>query len=164
MKTFPSQQAVPQLLSRRTVLRHLGGLVLVGGGLAPLRLRLAALLPTGIVCLCLLVGLLVGCGASTSQPSGTTPTSTKHLKGTIIEFPIPTSPGSPKAITAGQDGNLWFTEGGAYKIGQITPSGTISELSVPTSASDPEGITKGPDGTLWFTEYIGNKIGRITTK
>jgi WD40 repeat protein len=36
MKPLPSQQAVTQLLSRRTVLRHLGGLVLVGGGLAPL--------------------------------------------------------------------------------------------------------------------------------
>jgi eukaryotic-like serine/threonine-protein kinase len=36
MKTLPSQQAVPQLLSRRTVLRHLGGLVLFGGGIAPL--------------------------------------------------------------------------------------------------------------------------------
>jgi WD40 repeat protein len=35
MKTLPSQQAAPQLFSRRTVLRQLGGLVLVGGGLAP---------------------------------------------------------------------------------------------------------------------------------
>ncbi len=35
MKPLPSEQEVPQLLSRRTVLRHLGGLVLVGGGLAP---------------------------------------------------------------------------------------------------------------------------------
>jgi WD40 repeat protein len=35
MKTLPSHQAVPQLLSRRAVLRHLSGLVLVGGGLAP---------------------------------------------------------------------------------------------------------------------------------
>jgi WD40 repeat protein len=32
MKTLPSQWALPQLLSRRTVPRHLGGLVLVGGG------------------------------------------------------------------------------------------------------------------------------------
>jgi streptogramin lyase len=82
-----------------------------------MRSRLAALLPTSIVCLCLLVGLLVGCGASTSQPSGPTPTSTKH----IIEFPIPTSPGTPIAITAGPDGNLWFTENGANKIGHIAP-------------------------------------------
>ena len=126
----------------------------------PMWPRLAAPLPTSLVCLCLLVGLLVGCGASTSQSSGSTPTSTKH----IIEFPIPTSPGSPLAITAGPNGNLWFTESGANKIGQITPSGTISEFSVPTSASDPEGITKGPDGNLWFTENGANKIGQITPK
>ncbi len=35
MKTHSSPQVVLQLLSRRTVLRHLGGFVLVGGGLGP---------------------------------------------------------------------------------------------------------------------------------
>ena len=110
------------------------------------------------VLLVLLVGLLVGCGASTSPPSGLTPTSAKQ----ISEFPIPTSSSSPFAITAGPDGNLWYTEDTANRIGQITPSGRISEFSVPTSGSGPEGITKGPDGKLWFTEFIGNKIGQIT--
>jgi virginiamycin B lyase len=159
-----------------------------------MRPRLAGLLPTSIVCLCLLVGLLDGCGASTSHPSRLTefpiPTSQSSPiaitagpdgnfwfaelegnkigritpSGTITEFPIPTFNSAPKAITAGPDGNLWFTEGGANKIGQITPSGTISEFSVTTSASDPEGITKGPDGNLWFTESMSNRIGRITTK
>jgi streptogramin lyase len=158
MKALPSEQAVPQLLSRRTVLRHLGGLVLVRGGLAPLRPRLAALLPSSIVCLCLLVGLLVGCGASTSQSSGPTPSSTKQ----IIEFPIPTSQGSPKAITARPDGNLWFAELEGTKIGRITPSGTITEFPIPTLDSVPNAITAGPDGNLWFTEGRANKIGRIT--
>jgi len=35
MKILHTRQAAQQLLSRRTVLCHLGGLVLVGGGLAP---------------------------------------------------------------------------------------------------------------------------------
>ncbi len=35
MQILHTRQAAQQLLSRRTVLRHLGGLVLVGGGLAP---------------------------------------------------------------------------------------------------------------------------------
>src|SRR5215467_11136311 len=95
------------------------------------------------VLLVLLVGLLVGCGASTSQPSGPTPTSTKHLKGAITEFPIPTSPGSPKAITAGPDGNLWFVEQEGNKIGRITPSGTITEFPIPTPNSGPNAITAG---------------------
>jgi streptogramin lyase len=117
-----------------------------------MRPRLVALLPTSIVFLCLLVGLLVGCGASTSHPSG------------LTEFPIPTSQSSPKAITAGPDGNLWFTEQAGNKIGRITPSGTITEFPIPTSQSTPIAITAGPDGNLWFTEEGGNKIGRITTK
>ena len=60
------------------------------------------------------------------------------------------------------DGNLWFTEFIANKIGRITPTGTITEFNVPTSSSDPIGITAGPDGNLWFTERSGNKLGRVT--
>ena len=37
---------------------------------------------------------------------------------TITEFPLPTR-GAPRAITAGPDGALWFTELGANKIGRI---------------------------------------------
>jgi sugar lactone lactonase YvrE len=87
--------------------------------------------------------------------------------GTITEFPIPitsSSPGSnPSGITAGPDGNLWFTESAVNKIGRISPRGTITEFPVPTTGSGPDGITAGPNGNLWFTEYDGNKIGRITS-
>ena len=46
------------------------------------------------------------------------------------------------AITAGPDGNLWFTETGANGIGRITPAGVVTEFSPgisawPTSASPP---------------------------
>src|SRR6266481_3664009 len=82
----------------------------------------------------LLVGLLVGCGASTSHPSRPTPTPPKQLKGTITEFPIPTAHSSPTEITAGPNGNLWFTES-IGKIGRITPSGTITEYPIPTAKS-----------------------------
>jgi len=40
--------------------------------------------------------------------------------GTITEFPIPTAKSGPNGITAGPDGNLWFTEEAGNKIGQIT--------------------------------------------
>src|SRR6266567_437546 len=68
----------------------------------------------------------------------------------------------PLGITAGPDGNLWFTEGKGNKIGRISPSGTITEFPVPTAGSYPIGITAGPGGNLWFTERDGNKIGRIS--
>ena len=88
--------------------------------------------------------------------------------GRITEFAMPTSNSFPRGITAGPDGNLWFTEVARNKIGRITPSGGITEFAIPTSNSTPGGITTGPDGNLWFTEGGtqggANKIGRITCK
>jgi len=76
---------------------------------------------------------------------------------------IPTPNSSSEEITLGLDGDLWFGESGANKIGQLVPSGSITEYAVPTPDSDPSGITLGPDGAIWFCEWTGNKIGRITT-
>jgi streptogramin lyase len=82
--------------------------------------------------------------------------------GTITEFSLPSTSNSPVAITAGPDGNLWFTESGVGMIGRITPTGTITEFPLPTANSNPFGITAGPDGNLWFTEADAGMIGRIT--
>lgn len=75
----------------------------------------------------------------------------------ITEFPIPGLPtgnfNGLNGITAGPDGNLWFTESfTGRKIGRITPDGTITEFSTPRIIN-PFGIVAGPDGNLWFTEY-----------
>jgi streptogramin lyase len=65
-------------------------------------------------------------------------------------------------ITAGADGNLWFTEQTSNRIGVINPTtDAISEFVLPTTGSYPRGITAGPDGNLWFTEFQANKIGMI---
>jgi hypothetical protein len=45
--------------------------------------------------------------------------------GTITEFPLPTTNASPNGIITGPDGNLWFLEHNANKIGKITPNGQI---------------------------------------
>ncbi len=125
--------------------------------------------PLILVLLLALAGLSSACSASSnagqSQPSRSTPisTSTQGHKGMITEFPTPTSLSFPKFITAGPDGNLWFTEYGGNKLGCITPGGTITEFPLPTSKSYPVGIAAGPDGNLWFTEFGGFKIGRITS-
>ena len=81
----------------------------------------------------------------------------------IDEFPIPTAASSPRSITVGADGNLWFTELFGNNIGRITRSGVITEFPVRTSFGGPATITSGPDGALWFTENNAGKIGRITT-
>ena len=84
------------------------------------------------------------------------------LAATITEFPIPTAAAGPFFITPGPDGNVWFTENSANKIGRFNPTtGAITEFPTPTAMSGPEGITAGPDGNLWFTEEGVGKIGRI---
>jgi virginiamycin B lyase len=82
-------------------------------------------------------------------------------QGTITEFLVPTADSNPWLITAGPDGNLWFTESYINHIGRITPQGTITEFAIPHPGSVPDGITAGPDGNLWFTEREST-IGRIT--
>ena len=110
-----------------------------------------------------------------------TPGGAVDKKGQVTEFSAGLTPvflagneygADPGAITAGPDGNLWFTERLANRIGRITPAGAITEFSAgltdavtspgseyPASPSD---ITVGPDGNLWFTEQSGPRIGRIT--
>ncbi len=80
----------------------------------------------------------------------------------IAEFPVLTANSSPFGITAGPDGNIWFTENQADQIGMINPTThAVSEFPIPTASSGPLGITAGPDGNIWFTEYAANQIGEI---
>ena len=67
-----------------------------------------------------------------------------------------------EGITTGPDGNLWFTEEVAGKIGRITPHGVVTEFSLGITPDREPWNTKGPDGNLWFTEINTGKIGRIT--
>jgi streptogramin lyase len=77
----------------------------------------------------------------------------------------------PNSITAGPDGNVWFTNfttrslpnvGTPPGIGRITPSGEITEYRAGLQyASSPDGIVAGPDGALWFTDRELSSIGRI---
>jgi virginiamycin B lyase len=83
--------------------------------------------------------------------------------GTITEYPIPSGRAS-NFITAGPDGNLWFTENYANYVAKITTSGTVTEYAVPTLFAGPWMIAAGKDGALWFTESGGTgQIGRVTT-
>lgn len=81
----------------------------------------------------------------------------------FTEYPLPfaSSGNDASEITTGPDGNLWFAERAANRIGRITPAGAITEFSLPVAGREPFGITAGPDGNLWFTEGKAG-IGRIT--
>lgn len=76
---------------------------------------------------------------------------------------LPSADGASSSITAGPDGNLWFTEPRFNRIGRLTPAGVITYFSEGISPRAwPIDIAAGPDGNLWFTENDGHRIGRIT--
>jgi virginiamycin B lyase len=91
-------------------------------------------------------------------------------------YPIPTPNASAQAMAVGPDGNVWFVETQAGKIGKVTPGGQITEYPVPPVLEDlhlgtgpvevaaaPTDVVAGPDGALWFTESSTGSIGRATT-
>jgi streptogramin lyase len=83
----------------------------------------------------------------------------------ITEFPLPPSATGAaigaSSVTAGPDGNVWFTDPTRSAVGRITPAGEVTEFSTVGNAAG--AITTGPDGNLWFTgDALGGEIGRIT--
>ncbi len=96
----------------------------------------------------------------TEGSAGTLGKITDHSN--YSRFFIPTRNSRPVGITAGPDGDLWFTESRANRIGHVVAL-RVREIRIPAPGGDPRGIAAGPDGALWFTEVGPNRIGRITT-
>src|SRR5262249_54609439 len=97
---------------------------------------------------CIAAAAFVINSRAAENPPGATPDFT------IFRYPLPTPGSLPSSITAGPDGNVWFTEQNA--IGRITTAGAITEFAV----SGASNIVAGPDANLWFTQP--SAIGRIT--
>ena len=71
----------------------------------------------------------------------------------------------PLEITAGPNGNLYFTtylvEPKNY-IGQVTPEGTVHAVSRSRRPARPRSASRrGPDGNIWFTENFNQLVGRL---
>jgi len=71
-------------------------------------------------------------------------------------------------IVVGNDGNLWFPEQNANKIGHMATDGTgFGESAVLSYGKNPFRIAVGSDQNLWFTcQSVGVNnaaIGKITT-
>ncbi len=119
-----------------------------------------------VLMLLFLAGLVSACSTPITSGSSPTPTSTQGIRGIFHEYALPPSQFVPGTITAGPDGNLWFTEimqNGSVQMGKIeriTPTGTFSEFSLPSANTLATDIITGPDGNLWF--IAGDKIARIT--
>src|ERR1051326_2578438 len=105
-----------------------------------------------------LAALLLGACGSDTPPSAK-----------ITQFQLPVGGNHPRELVAGPDGNIWFTEYVANRIGRITPDGKVTEFPIVLpedesfkAAHQPFAIVAGKDGNLWFTEGLGNAVARIT--
>jgi streptogramin lyase len=77
--------------------------------------------------------------------------------GVLSTVPLSTN---PLGITAGPDGNIWFTEPGDGNIGKFdVQTGRVSTFHV---GGDPTYITALPQGYLAYTEPTANRIGWIS--
>ena len=106
--------------------------------------------------------------AALAAPSG----ASAALIGEVTEFSTGITPNSvPSQITAGPEGDLWFTERAelvSTNIGRITPAGEVTQFPI-LAFSEPQGIALGPEGKLWFAEINNpechsecfSKVGRI---
>jgi len=82
------------------------------------------------------------------------------VDGKLTQFPMPRTRAGLSSITAGRDGNLWFTEGWANRIGRITPAGKITEWPLPTALTQPASIVADPRGPIWFTAHTFHSDSR----
>lgn len=82
--------------------------------------------------------------------------------GTIIaQYPIPKS-STPNQIIQGVDGNFYFTDTAANRMGQFfIGTHRAAYYSIPTPNSQPTAMTLGLDSEIYFVETAGNKIGQF---
>jgi virginiamycin B lyase len=84
--------------------------------------------------------------------------------GTATAFKVPQAT-FPIDIIAASDGNLWFTQQGAYgtvgHLGRITTAGKSTVFAPISKTSLPNYITEGPDKALWVTDFGTNEIVRV---
>jgi virginiamycin B lyase len=66
----------------------------------------------------------------------------------VTKYKVPTAASKPDGITAGPDGNLWFTEFDANQVATVTPQGVFTEYPIPSTDSEPGFIAVGPDRNL----------------
>lgn len=87
------------------------------------------------------------------------------LTPTFYNTPTSTTTGI-FAMTAGPDGNMWFTKNDQNQIGKVTMSGAVSEYTLGSGHTLGFGIAAGPDGNMWFNwaNNDGTKgVGKMNT-
>jgi virginiamycin B lyase len=69
---------------------------------------------------------------------------------------------TPDAVLQGVDGNFYFTDTAANKVGQFVFRGhQVNYFSIPTANSQPTAMTLGLDSEIYLIESAGNKIAQF---
>lgn len=108
---------------------------------------------TGLKAIMAGTGFRVATGVSTNGGSGS---------GLTVNINTLSNDANPWGITAGPDGNVWFTGLVANDIFQVTTDGVFTAFPLPANGGSPVYVREGPDGNLWYTDFGSNAIGRIT--
>lgn len=79
-------------------------------------------------------------------------------------FSVPTPNAGVSSIAAAANGDVWFAESKANKLGKVSTAGMVTEIPFPIDSgfSSPLAITSGADDRLWFTTS-SHLIGAVTT-
>jgi streptogramin lyase/plastocyanin len=87
--------------------------------------------------------------------------------GQFIEYSTPSAgqDGSKVGVDSlvmADNGDVWFTERLANRIGVLRSDGAINEFQIPTPNGYALGVDLDKQGNVWFAERQGNRIGFIT--
>lgn len=105
-----------------------------------------------------LVATVIGCSPSSGEEGGS------KARGTVDVFALPGDATQPFGITAGPDGNVWFTEAMGNHVGKMSVDGELLDrYPIPSRDSNSQGLTTGYDDRVWITECNPSKIAAITT-
>jgi streptogramin lyase len=117
-------------------------------------------MPRLVRCTCIVLALV--------QPAAALAKGWSLAPQPLTEFSVPAANPGLTGLAVGPDGNLWFKETAANRLGRLTPDGTLTELPLPPVSGfifigpPSEGITSGPDGNLWVVQALNNSILRVT--
>jgi len=81
------------------------------------------------------------------------------MDGRVEEFPLPTRDARPDGVITASDGDIWFTEFAAEKVGRFTVSGHIYEYALAVHGP-PVGITAS-EAYVWVTVPVAHALCRL---
>ena len=122
---------------------------------------------TGLPSIRSLRRLAIGSLIALMGVTAATVTASAAPAGSVTTFDLGPAGFGGSVITAGPDGNMWFTNNSSNAISVITPKGSVRSFPVPKDANQTMGsglfsLTAGPDGNMWFTGFYANFVGKVT--